>query len=113
MNDVPQQAPPGFVRVASESEVPPNTLKHVDIGDEKVCLANADGQIYAFRDNCSHRDFPLSAGIIHDGQTVECTWHGARFDMASGRATQLPAIKPIRTYEVLVNGGDIFVAFEE
>jgi nitrite reductase/ring-hydroxylating ferredoxin subunit len=67
-------------------------------GEFKVCLAHADGRIYAFRDNCTHRDFPLSAGEIDDG-TIECTWHGARFDMASGRATRLPAIKPVRTYD--------------
>jgi 3-phenylpropionate/trans-cinnamate dioxygenase ferredoxin component len=105
----PQDVPPGYARVAAEADVPPNTLLQVEVGEEKVCLANADGQLYAFRDNCSHRDFPLSSGTIQDGR-VECAWHGAHFDMASGRATQLPAVKPIRTYEVLVSGGDIFVA---
>jgi 3-phenylpropionate/trans-cinnamate dioxygenase ferredoxin component len=99
----------GFVRVAGEADLPPNTLLQVEVGEVKVCLANADGTIYAFKDNCSHRDFPLSAGAIDDGK-VECAWHGARFDMASGRATQLPAIKPIRTYEVRVEGGDILIA---
>jgi 3-phenylpropionate/trans-cinnamate dioxygenase ferredoxin component len=99
----------GFVRVAAEAEVPPNTLLHVEVGDEMICLANADGRIYAFRDNCSHRDFPLSSGAIVDN-TVECAWHGGRFDMATGRATQLPAIKPIRTYPVRVESGEIFVS---
>jgi len=105
-----QGTPPGWVRVASEADLPPNTLLQAELGDEKICLANADGQIYAFADNCTHRDFPLSAGEIHEGGKVECTWHGAQFDMESGRATQLPAIKPIRTYEVRVEDGDILVA---
>lgn len=109
----PQGSPPGYVRVAALSDVPPNTLLQVDVGDEKVCLAHADDQIYAFADNCTHRDFPLSAGEIHEGKTVECTWHGARFDMKSGRATQLPAIKPIRTYEVRVEGDDILIAMDD
>jgi 3-phenylpropionate/trans-cinnamate dioxygenase ferredoxin component len=102
----------GFVRVASLADVQPNTLLQVELDDLKVCLANADGQIYAFKDNCSHRDFPLSAGELDDG-TVECTWHGARFDMASGRALRLPAIKPIRTYEVHVENGEILIALDE
>jgi 3-phenylpropionate/trans-cinnamate dioxygenase ferredoxin component len=102
----------GYVRVAALADVPPNTLLQVEVGDDKVCLANADGMIYAFRDNCSHRDFPLSAGTIDDGQ-IECTWHGARFDMDSGRATQLPAIKPIRTYPVKVEDGEIYVGMDE
>ena len=101
----------GYVRVAAESDVPPNTLLAVEHRDVKICLANADGRIYAFQDNCSHRDFPLSAGVI-EGNTVECAWHGARFDMATGRATRLPAIKPIMTYEVRVENGDILVALE-
>jgi 3-phenylpropionate/trans-cinnamate dioxygenase ferredoxin component len=102
----------GFVRVAALADVPPNTLLHVDVGDERVCLANADGTIYAFRDNCTHRDFPLSAGDIH-GTTVECTWHGARFDMTTGRATQLPAVRPVRTYAVRVEDDSIFVGFDD
>jgi 3-phenylpropionate/trans-cinnamate dioxygenase ferredoxin component len=102
----------GFVRAAALADVPPNTLLHVELGDEMVCLANADGAIYAFRDNCSHRDFPLSAGTI-DGRTVECAWHGARFDMETGRATQLPAIKPIRTYPVRVEEDTIYVSVDE
>ena len=100
-----------FRRVASVSDLPPNTLLSVDLGEFNVCLANADGQIYAFRDNCTHRDFPLSAGEIDDG-TIECTWHGARFDMATGRATRLPAIKPVQTFEVRVENGDILIAVD-
>jgi 3-phenylpropionate/trans-cinnamate dioxygenase ferredoxin component len=102
----------GFVRVAGEADVPPNTLLQVEVGDMKICLANADGHIYAFRDNCTHRDFPLSSGEL-EGGTVECAWHGARFDVKSGRATQLPAIKPVRTYEVRVEDGDILVALDD
>jgi 3-phenylpropionate/trans-cinnamate dioxygenase ferredoxin subunit len=101
-----------FVRVAAVTDVPPNTLLSVDVGDFKVCLANADGTIYAFRDNCSHRDFPLSAGTM-DGGTIECAWHGARFDMATGRAVRLPAIKPVRTYEVRVENADILIALDD
>ncbi|HSK20461.1 MAG TPA: non-heme iron oxygenase ferredoxin subunit [Longimicrobiales bacterium] len=109
---VPDGAAGSYVRVASEAELPPNTLLSVELGDIKVCLANADGQIYAFKDNCTHRDFPLSAGEIDDG-TVECTWHGARFDMATGRATRLPAIKPVQTYEVRVEDGEILIAMDD
>jgi 3-phenylpropionate/trans-cinnamate dioxygenase ferredoxin subunit len=97
-------------RLASVQDVPPNTLLSVDLGEFKVCLANADRRFNAFQDNCSHRDFPLSAGSIHGGATIECAWHGARFDMATGKAIRLPAIKPIRTYEVTVDGDDILVA---
>jgi 3-phenylpropionate/trans-cinnamate dioxygenase ferredoxin subunit len=105
-----ESAPPGYRRVASEAELPPNSLLSVPLDEgERVCLAHADGRIYAFRDNCTHKDFPLSAGELDNGQ-IQCTWHGARFDMATGRAVRLPAIKPVRTYEVKVENGEIYIA---
>ena len=98
-----------FRRVASLAEVPPNTLLGVDVDGVKICLANADGRVYAFRDNCTHKEFPLSAGELMDTQ-VECAWHGARFALDTGKAVRLPAVKPVATYEVRVEDGDILVA---
>lgn len=98
-----------YVRVARLDEVPPGTLLAVDVEGESVCLANADDHIYAFRNNCSHRDFQLDTGEL-EGTEVTCGWHGARFDVTTGRALRLPAIKPVTTYEVKVDNGDIFVA---
>jgi 3-phenylpropionate/trans-cinnamate dioxygenase ferredoxin subunit len=100
-----------FVRAASLDDVPPGTLLAVQLHGNHVCIANADGEIYAFKDNCSHRDFPLSEGAL-EGMEIECAWHGARFDITTGRALRLPAIKPVRTYEVRVEDGEIFVALQ-
>ena len=101
--------PATYRRVAAVADLPPNSLLSVAVDDFNVCLAHADGRIYAFRDNCTHKDFPLSAGALEDGQ-VECSWHGARFDVASGRAVRLPAIKPVTTFEVKIEDGEIFIA---
>jgi 3-phenylpropionate/trans-cinnamate dioxygenase ferredoxin component len=98
-----------FVKVAALSEVPPGTLLAVEVGGQRVCLANVDGELYAVRDNCSHRDFPLSSGELDDGE-VTCSWHGARFDVRSGRALALPAIRPVATFEVRLEGDEIHVA---
>ena len=100
----------GFVRIASLAAVPPGTLQNVEVDGRNLCLANAGGTVYAFRDNCSHRDHPLHTGTL-EGTRLECAWHGAQFDVTSGRAVRLPAIKPIETYEVKVEGDDILVAF--
>jgi len=100
-----------FVRVAAVADVPPGKLLGVEVDGHSICLANADGQLYAFKNNCSHRDFPLDTGEL-EGAQVECSWHGAKFDVTTGKALQLPAIKPIVTYEVRVDGDDILVAVE-
>lgn len=100
-----------YVRVAALEDVPPGTLLGVEVGDERICLANVDGEIYALADNCSHQEFPLSAGTLEDDQ-LECGWHGARFDVTNGKALCLPAIRPVKTYEVRVEDGAIYVAPE-
>lgn len=100
-----------FTRAAALDDVPSGRLLAVQVEGVNVCLANADGQVYAFKDNCSHRDFPLSEGEL-EGTRIECAWHGARFDITTGRALSLPAIKPIQTYEVKVEDGEIYVALQ-
>lgn len=98
-----------YVKVAALADVPPGKLLAVELNGARVCLANVEGEVYAFQDNCTHRDFPLSAGELDD-HVVECAWHGAKFDVCTGRALALPAIKPVRTYEVKVEDGQILVA---
>lgn len=98
-----------YRRVAALTDIPETGLLSVELEDFKVCLARADGTVYAFRDNCSHKDFPLSAGELDDGQ-IECAWHGARFELATGRALRLPAIRPVATYPVKIEDGEILIA---
>jgi phenylpropionate dioxygenase-like ring-hydroxylating dioxygenase large terminal subunit len=49
------------------------------------------GKVFALRDVCPHRAFPLSAGSC-DGQTVECTYHGWQFDAHTGQCREIPSI---------------------
>jgi 3-phenylpropionate/trans-cinnamate dioxygenase ferredoxin subunit len=101
-----------FVRVAALNDLAPGTLMEVVVGEASICLARTeDGEVYAFRNNCSHRDFPLHLGTLEDHQ-LECAWHGARFDVTTGRAIRLPAIKPIQSYEVKTENDSIYVALD-
>lgn len=102
----------GFVRVAALTDLPPGQLRAVDVGDISICLAHADGRIYAFKNNCTHRDYPLDTGLLDDDQ-IECSWHGARYDLETGRPTRLPAIRPLQMFEVRIEDGDVYVEVEE
>ncbi|TVP76439.1 MAG: non-heme iron oxygenase ferredoxin subunit [Gemmatimonadales bacterium] len=75
---------------------------------EAVVVVKVDGEYFALEDRCSHQDFPLSDGSIENGQ-IECVFHGARFDVRTGKAKSLPAIKPVKTYPVEVRGDEIWV----
>jgi 3-phenylpropionate/trans-cinnamate dioxygenase ferredoxin subunit len=98
-----------FVKVAHLSDLTPGEPLGVETLDgEQICLVLVDGEVHAFQDRCSHRDFPLSNGRLDDGQ-IECAWHGARFDIRTGRALSLPAIKAIRVYEVKVENDEIYI----
>jgi nitrite reductase/ring-hydroxylating ferredoxin subunit len=95
---------------AKTSDLPPGTLLAVTLPNgESVCLVNHDGDVRALEDNCSHQDFPLSEGELLEDGTVECVWHGARFDCRSGAACAGPARTPVATYDVRVEDGTIHV----
>jgi 3-phenylpropionate/trans-cinnamate dioxygenase ferredoxin component len=97
-------------RVAALTELPEGSVMGVEAGGRRICLANCEGEVYAFSDNCSHRDFPLSNGELDsDDCTITCEWHGAAFDIRSGRPLCLPAITPIEVYSCTVQDGAILV----
>lgn len=99
-----------FVRVASLSEVPEGELVSVEAEGKPVCLAKVEGEVYAFADKCSHRDFPLSNGELDpDECSVSCEWHGARFDLRTGSVLSLPATRPIPVYPCRVEGDEVWV----
>ena len=52
---------------------------------------STDGKAFAMRDSCPHRGIPLSYGRF-DGQTVECSYHGWRFDACSARCVEIPSL---------------------
>ena len=99
---------PDWVRVASAQDCPPGRLLGVEAGTERLVLANVEGDFYALLDRCSHQDFPLSDGELV-GDRLECIYHGAQFDVCTGRAMQLPAIRPVKIYPVEVREGAVFV----
>ena len=97
-----------WIRVAGLEELPPGELLGVEAASTEIVLANVDGDIYALEDRCSHQDLPLSAGFL-ESDRLECTWHGAQFDACTGRAMSLPAIRPVKTFNVEIRESDIFV----
>jgi len=99
---------PDWIRVASLDECPPGSLLGVEAEGRRIVLANVDGDVYALLDRCSHQDYPLSHGELA-GTRLECLYHGARFDVCTGRAVQLPAIRPVTTFEVDVRDGEVYV----
>ncbi len=103
---------PEWVRVATTGECDGDgCLRRILANGEAIVLARSEGQIFALEDCCSHEDFPLSEGEIVAG-ALECVLHGARFDIRTGRALSLPAVRPVKTYRADVRGEDVYVEVE-
>ncbi len=108
MTDDTAQAAEGFVSVAKVSETAPGHISVREVDGKRVALCNVDGQFYAIDDVCTHDGGPLDQGVL-EGNRVECPRHGAKFDVTTGRAVVLPAVRPVQTYAVVVDGDEVKV----
>jgi len=97
-----------FHKVAERKDLPPGQGKAVEVGDLEIALFNVDGVFYAIGGTCTHRGGPLSEGSL-DGTTVTCPWHGASFDVCTGKNLSPPAPQEVACYEVRMDGEDIQV----
>ena len=96
------------------------TLANLEEGQgRKICHGShaaavflADGEVYALGDRCSHAEASLSEGEVF-GIEVECPLHGAVFDLASGEALTLPAVRPVPSYPTRVEGEKVWVYFAD
>lgn len=100
-----------FVMVAKTEDVPPGQAKTFEVDGKSIALCNVDGTFYAIDDLCTHDGGPLGEGFL-EGDQIECPRHGARFDVKTGRALTLPAVRPVRSYPVQVEDGEIRVQVE-
>ena len=99
-----------FVDVASVSDLPDGALLGVTLpGGDPVCLYNQGGVIGALGDRCTHAEFAMSDGVLHADGTIECVWHGARFDCRTGAVRRHPASEPLPVYDVRVAEGRVLV----
>lgn len=76
---------------------------------QRICLILEGERVYAVADRCPHRDFALSGGDVVAPCVLECPWHGARFDIRTGKVLQGPATDELPTYTVRVVGEEVFV----
>jgi 3-phenylpropionate/trans-cinnamate dioxygenase ferredoxin subunit len=99
-----------FHPVADVDDVAEGDLMSVKAPNgEPICIMRYKGEILAVSDCCTHSEFPISDGSLRPDGSLECTWHGARFDCRSGAVLRGPAEDPLPTYGVKVEQGKILV----
>lgn len=76
---------------------------------EAVCLIRHRNEVSAVSDICTHQHFSMSQGDVLADGTLQCAWHGARFDCRTGEVRQGPAESPLPVYAVRIEGQMILV----
>ena len=103
-------SPSTFTDVAAARDVAPGKLLGVKLGDgTRICLYNHLGTIGAVAGMCTHAEYPMDSGTLRGDGTIECGWHGARFDCRTGAVCRPPAVDPLPVYEVRVEGDRVLV----
>jgi len=99
-----------FEAVAAITDLAEGTvLQRVRTTGDAVCLVRHNGEISALSDICTHQHFSMSLGdLLHDG-TLQCAWHGARYDCRTGEVKQDPATAPLPVFQVRLEGEQILV----
>lgn len=101
-----------YVRVADLSDLEPDVPKAVQVNGTAMVLVKIAGEIFAVADTCTHEKENLVGGFI-EGCSIECPRHGALFDLKTGAALTLPAVKPLQTYPVRVDGSAVLIGIDE
>ncbi len=100
------------VHVCHTAEVPPGGMHAFEVEGEPILIANVAGRFYAIGNVCTHAHAELSEGYLDENEcTVECPLHNAVFSLESGDALESPAEQPVPTYEVVIQGDELYIEF--
>jgi 3-phenylpropionate/trans-cinnamate dioxygenase ferredoxin component len=101
-----------FVRVARSGQIPDGYVRRFFAKDLELCVARFNGTAYATSNYCTHLDCLLSSGkLVEDG--IGCSCHGSVFDLETGDAIYPPATRPIQTYPVREQNGEVLVGLTD
>lgn len=95
-----------WYRIGPVTDIPPLGSRVVQHHGVRIAIFRAhQDAIFAVRDQCPHRQGPLSQGIVHD-QRVTCPLHGWVIELATGEAVK-PDVGCTPRYPTRVDDGVI------
>jgi len=102
----------GFTRVLDVTDVPDPGKTLVEVEGEMIAVFHVGAAWYALDDVCTHDGGPLADGELRDHK-ISCPRHGAKFDIRTGAALTMPAVRPTRAHEVKLDDGGVWVRLRE
>ena len=99
-----------FEPLASLAELSEGSvLQRLRSAGDAICLVRQNGQISALSDICTHQHFSMSQGDLLPDGTLQCAWHGTRYDCSTGEVKQVPATSPLPVFQVRLDGDTVLV----
>ena len=104
----------GSVDVAALDDLVDGEGTAFELDGRRVSVVRLGDRVYVVGDTCSHEKVSLSGGIVdEDACTIECPKHGSEFDLRTGAARTLPAVRPVPSYSARVEGGRVLIEVAE
>ncbi len=94
------------------ADFPIGTQKMVELEDDYVLVVHSISGFWAIEDRCSHDDNELFGGEVTDN-SIKCSRHGAKFDLGTGKALCLPAVKAIKSFAISLEPDGVYVLSPE
>lgn len=106
----PQEAlDSGWTAACLANEIEPDDVYRFDHAGRTFALyRTADDRYYATDGLCTHARVHLAGGLVIDN-LIECPKHNGRFDFTTGKAQGAPVCVDLKTYEVKVEDGRVFL----
>lgn len=74
------------IEVGPAAELVPGVVR----GAGRYAVGNAGGELFAVTRRCRHLRADLADGSVDQQGCLVCPWHGARYDVVSGRMKRGP-----------------------
>jgi 3-phenylpropionate/trans-cinnamate dioxygenase ferredoxin subunit len=95
-------------KLCAEGDIAEGKTKLFNVNGKLILVGRDQGELHAIAGYCTHDGGELDGEEVIDGQ-VECSRHGAMFDLRSGDATMMPAVYGVATYDLKIEDDHIHV----
>ena len=101
--------PKGWIPVTRADEILPGRMKAVDVDGTNILLCNVEGNIYAYRNVCAHKQLVLDKGLLRDS-ILTCPWHSYQYDVKLAGACLTDATLHLDPFPLIIENGLVKVS---
>src|SRR5688572_3909483 len=92
----------------ARARILPDRPQLLILAGKRICLVLHENEFFAVQDTCTHNGESLSKGRVNFLGDIVCPWHGYRFNLQSGRATDSSS-PDLTTFPVKVDATGFYI----